>query len=166
MDAATRPSASYAQRIAFVSEMAARLHRYGTTAQRLEAAVTALSQRLDLECEAWSNPTGLILSFNDPGKPLGSSDTTRVILFCDVERPLRTPLARSFNRAVSRVLGQATASQNLPEEKVGSVNRLYAFAHRMGEAKKRFKRAHPMAYRYGRLLLGLLLLAWLVAPLL
>ncbi len=94
------------------------------------------------------------------------SDTTRVILFCDVERPLRTPLARSFNRAVSRVLGQATASQNLPEEKVGSVNRLYAFAHRMGEAKKRFKRAHPMAYRYGRLLLGLLLLAWLVAPLL
>jgi uncharacterized membrane protein YjjP (DUF1212 family) len=74
-----RPQASYAQRIAFVSEMAARLHRYGTTAQRLEAAITALSQRLDLECEAWSNPTGLILSFSDPGKALGSTDTTRVI---------------------------------------------------------------------------------------
>ena len=74
-----RPQASYAQRIAFVSEMAARLHRYGTTAQRLEATVTALSQRLDLECEAWSNPTGLILSFSAPGKPLGSTDTTRVI---------------------------------------------------------------------------------------
>lgn len=71
--------ASYAQRIAFVAEMAARLHRYGTTAQRLEAAITALSQRLDLECEAWSNPTGLILSFSDPRKPLGSTDTTRVI---------------------------------------------------------------------------------------
>jgi beta-hydroxylase len=94
------------------------------------------------------------------------SDTTRVILFCDVERPLRTPLARSFNRVVSRVLGQATASQNLPEEKVGSVNRLYAFAHRMGEAKKRFKRAHPSAYRYGRLVLVVALLAWLLAPLL
>jgi beta-hydroxylase len=94
------------------------------------------------------------------------SDTTRVILFCDVERPLRTALARSFNRAVSRVLGQATASQNLPEEEVGSVNRLYAFAHRMGEAKKRFKRAHPSAYRYGRLVLVVALLAWLLAPLL
>lgn len=88
MDAATRPTASYAQRIAFVSEMAARLHRYGTTAQRLEAAVTALSQRLDLECEAWSNPTGLILSFNDPGKPLGSSDTTRVIRLAPGENDL------------------------------------------------------------------------------
>ncbi|KAF1704365.1 threonine/serine ThrE exporter family protein [Pseudoxanthomonas suwonensis] len=75
----SRPQASYPQRIAFVAEMAERLHRYGTTAQRLEAAITALSQRLDLECEAWSNPTGLILSFSDPGKPLGSTDTTRVI---------------------------------------------------------------------------------------
>ena len=94
------------------------------------------------------------------------SDTTRVILFCDVARPLRTPLARSFNRAVSRVLGQATASQNLPEEKVGSVNRLYAFAHRMGEARKRFKRGYPKTYRYGRIVLGLLLVGWLVFPLL
>src|SRR5690606_21343436 len=77
--ASVHSQASYAQRIAFVAEMAARLHRYGTTAQRLEAAITALSQRLDLECEAWSNPTGLILSFSDPRKPLGSTDTTRVI---------------------------------------------------------------------------------------
>ena len=79
MDNASRPVASYAQRMAFVAEMAARLHRYGTTAQRLESAVIALAQRLGLECEPWSNPTGLILSFSDPSRPLGSSDTTRVI---------------------------------------------------------------------------------------
>jgi beta-hydroxylase len=93
------------------------------------------------------------------------SDTTRVILFCDVERPLRTALARSFNRAVSRVLGQATASQNLPEEKVGSVNRLYAFAHRMGEAKKRFKRYCPRCYRAIRVLALLAIAVWLLLPL-
>ncbi len=69
MDATARPAASYAQRIAFVSEISARLHRYGTTAQRLEATVMGLSQRLDLECEAWSNPTGLILSFSDRASP-------------------------------------------------------------------------------------------------
>lgn len=78
-DAATLPAATYAQRVAFVCEIAARLHRYGTTAQRLEAAVVALSQRLMLECEPWSNPTGLILSFADPTKAIGSSDITRVI---------------------------------------------------------------------------------------
>ena len=71
--------ATYAQRVAFVCEIAARLHRYGTTAQRLEAAIVALSQRLSLDCEPWSNPTGLILSFSDPTKAIGSSDITRVI---------------------------------------------------------------------------------------
>jgi uncharacterized membrane protein YjjP (DUF1212 family) len=71
--------ATYAQRVAFVSEIAGRLHSYGTTAQRLEAAVVALSQQLDLDCEPWSNPTGLILSFSDPTQAIGSSDITRVI---------------------------------------------------------------------------------------
>jgi beta-hydroxylase len=94
------------------------------------------------------------------------TEQTRVILFCDVERPLRTPLLRAINRVVSRVLGQATASQNVATEEVGAVNRLYALAHRMGEAKKRFKRARPKTYRYGRILIGLLALAWLLAPLL
>ena len=88
MDPASRPVASYAQRMAFVAEMAARLHRYGTTAQRLEAAIVALAQRLDLECEPWSNPTGLILSFSDPAKPLGSTDTTRVIRLSPGENDL------------------------------------------------------------------------------
>jgi uncharacterized membrane protein YjjP (DUF1212 family) len=72
-------SATYAQRIAFVCEMAGRLHSYGTTAQRLEGAVVALSQQLGLDCDPWSNPTGVILSFSDPTRPLGASDTTRVI---------------------------------------------------------------------------------------
>ncbi len=71
--------ATYAQRIAFVCEIAARLHRYGTTAQRLEGSILVLSARLGLDCEPWSNPTGLILSFSDPKRALGASDTTRVI---------------------------------------------------------------------------------------
>ncbi|KRG43584.1 hypothetical protein ARC20_09095 [Stenotrophomonas panacihumi] len=80
--------ASYAQRVAFVSEIASRLHSYGTTAQRLEAALIALSQQLDLDCEPWSNPTGVILSFSDPSKAIGSSDITRVIRLAPGENDL------------------------------------------------------------------------------
>jgi uncharacterized membrane protein YjjP (DUF1212 family) len=78
-NSASLSSASYAARINFVVELAERLHAYGTTAQRLEGAVTAVAQRLKLECEPWSNPTGMILTFSDPQRPLGDSDTTRVI---------------------------------------------------------------------------------------
>ncbi|MDQ1120289.1 MULTISPECIES: threonine/serine ThrE exporter family protein [Pseudoxanthomonas] len=80
--------ATYAQRIAFVCEIAARLHRYGTTAQRLEGSILALSAQLGLDCEPWSNPTGMILSFSDPKRALGASDTTRVIRLAPGENDL------------------------------------------------------------------------------
>jgi uncharacterized membrane protein YjjP (DUF1212 family) len=71
--------ASYAARIAFMVELAERLHAYGTTAQRLEGAINAVASKLHLGCEPWSNPTGMILTFSDPERPPGESDTTRVI---------------------------------------------------------------------------------------
>ena len=72
-------TASYAARIAFVAELAERLHGYGTTAQRLEGALVSVAQKLGLDCEPWSSPTGIILSFSDPRRPPGESDTTRVL---------------------------------------------------------------------------------------
>ena len=72
-------NASYADRIAFMVELAERLHLYGTTAQRLEAALLMVAERLRLECEPWSSPTALILSFSDPQRLPGASDTTRVV---------------------------------------------------------------------------------------
>lgn len=72
-------AAGYAERIAFVVELAQHLHAYGTTAQRLEGSITAASKQLGLDCEAWVNPTGMILSFSDPLQAPGASDTTRVI---------------------------------------------------------------------------------------
>lgn len=81
-------SATYAQRVAFVTAIAGRLHSYGTTAQRLEAAVVALSHQLGLDCEPWSNPTGIILSFSDPTKAIGSSDITRVVRLAPGENDL------------------------------------------------------------------------------
>lgn len=72
-------ASGFAERIAFVIDLAEHLHAYGTTAQRLEGAIQAVSRRLGLACEAWVNPTGMILSFSDPGLPAGVSDTTRVI---------------------------------------------------------------------------------------
>jgi uncharacterized membrane protein YjjP (DUF1212 family) len=69
----------FAERIAFVVEVAEHLHANGTTAQRLEGAIEAVSQKMGLDCEPWVNPTGMILSFSDPTRPAGESDTTRVI---------------------------------------------------------------------------------------
>ena len=97
------PQESYAARIAFVVELAEHLHAYGTTGPRLEAALEMVAQQLGLECEPWTNPTGMVLSFSDPMRPPGDSDTTRVIRMspgdndlgrlCDVDRIAEDVLA-------------------------------------------------------------------------
>lgn len=86
------------------------------------------------------------------------TDVTRVILFCDVERPLHTAPMRWINRGVSSLLGRATATQNLEHERVGVVNRLYGFAHAVGVQRKRFKRATPLGYRATKIVLAALVL--------
>jgi uncharacterized membrane protein YjjP (DUF1212 family) len=70
---------SYRDRIGFVVELATRLHGYGTTAERLEGAVRLVARRLGLRCSAWSNPTGIILSFSDAAIDSALLDTTQVI---------------------------------------------------------------------------------------
>lgn len=71
-------SAPWRDRIAFLTELAERLHAYGTTAQRLEGALLGVAARLHVECEPWVNPTGMILTFRDPDDP-NTNDITRVI---------------------------------------------------------------------------------------
>lgn len=53
------------------------------------------------------------------------TDVTRVILFCDIERPLHTRFMRWLNRAVSTHVVKVSATQNVPTEPVGALNRLY-----------------------------------------
>src|SRR5690606_3188715 len=71
--------ADYAARVGFVVELAEHLHAYGTTAQRLEGAIVAVSGELGLDCEPMVHPTGMVMSFSDPRRPVGLSDITRVI---------------------------------------------------------------------------------------
>src|SRR5690606_35249439 len=90
------PQEAYAARIAFLVELAEHLHMYGTTGPRLEAAIEMVAEKLGLECEPWTNPTGMVLSFSDPLRPAGDSDGPRVLRLppadnalgrvCDVDR--------------------------------------------------------------------------------
>lgn len=76
--AAADSLAPYLVRIDFLIELARRLHMYGTSAQRLEGAVSQVARRLRIEADVWSNPTGMILSFPDPERGPAYS-MTRVI---------------------------------------------------------------------------------------
>ncbi len=98
------------------------------------------------------------------------TDVTRVILFCDIERPLRTRFMRWLNRAVSTHVVKVSATQNVPTEPVGALNRVYGkvihpVIGRVGESFKALKqknRALANSVKYG-LIAGILYLIFVWA---
>ncbi len=88
------------------------------------------------------------------------SDQDRLIFFCDVERPLRPHWLGGLNRLVGGVLGRATATQNLPSDRVGVVNRLYGGVHWMKQLARRIKQFNRPLYKVLKLglIFGLLYL--------
>ncbi|EIL87811.1 threonine/serine exporter ThrE family protein [Rhodanobacter sp. 115] len=73
-------SAALNTRIAFLVELARRLHKYGTSAPRLEMAISGVAQRLGLIAEVWSSPTAIIISFADQGQgEEGLAQVTQVV---------------------------------------------------------------------------------------
>jgi beta-hydroxylase len=88
------------------------------------------------------------------------TDVTRIILLCDIERPLRFRAMQAFNRWVSKHIVTASATQNTEDEPVGALNRFYSkvyhpIAARVNGAAKSLKQRNRPLYRtlqYGMVL--------------
>ena len=74
------------------------------------------------------------------------TDVQRLILFCDVERPLTNALARAVNRWIGQPFARAAATQNLPGEKVGFLNKLFGYVYQIRLLGKRIKAWNRTVY--------------------
>ena len=74
------------------------------------------------------------------------TDTDRLILFCDVERPLRNRLLTRFNHWMERTVVRATQTENVPGDKVGLLNRIFGWAYYVRLPGKALKRWNKYAY--------------------
>lgn len=91
------------------------------------------------------------------------SDTTRTILFCDIERPLRYRWAQAFNRWFSRVFMTAASSPNQDGDQTGLVNRLFYISWLMGQYRRRLKAWNRTVYQILRILLIVAIVALFIA---
>jgi len=108
---------------------------------------------VDGEPHSWRD--GEVLMFDETyiHRAENATDQARVILFCDIARPLRTPVVRALNRLVSRHVMKVTASNNLAAEKIGAVNRLSGRLYAVRRFQKRLKETHRGLYFAGSYLL-------------
>jgi beta-hydroxylase len=92
-----------------------------------------------------------------------TTDQQRVILFCDVERPLYFAPVRWFNRLFARIVMTASATQNVEGEPVGALNKFFFYAYKLRLWGKALKARSRPTYYIGKWALILGLLYWLFA---
>jgi len=68
-----------------------------------------------------------------------TTDHSRIILFLDVRRPVKLALVDAINSLFSRFIMAASATKNLPGDKVGLINRLFAPIYQIRIVGKKIK---------------------------
>ncbi len=93
------------------------------------------------------------------------TDQTRVILMCDLERPLRSRAMAWINHHVSNFMGAITASPNEASEPTGAINRLFSALRANRARSQGFKQRHRKLFKTAKVVGGVALL-WvlLLAP--
>jgi beta-hydroxylase len=74
------------------------------------------------------------------------TDEPRIILFCDVERPLNNPVSRAVSRFVNRHILKLTSTKNEDGEKVGAANKAFGGIYQVRLLTKRVKAYNERLY--------------------
>jgi beta-hydroxylase len=78
---------------------------------------------------------------------LNGTDQNRLILFCDIERPMRYRWAQAINRWLGRTMMTAAASPNETGDETGGINKLFRFVWIAGQYRRKVKRfSKPLYY--------------------
>ena len=102
---------------------------------------------VDGNAYSWRDGEDLLFDETFIHSAANDTDVTRIILFCDVERPLRTPVMRALNRLFARHIMRAASTQNFDTEPVGLLNRIYAVFGHSSDFLGRLKRKNRTAFR-------------------
>ena len=116
---------------------------------------------VDGERHSWRDGQGVVFDETFIHWAINGSESDRVILFCDVERPMRYRWMGAFNRWFGRTVMTAAASPNETGDQVGLVSKLFRISFYAGQYRRRFKAWNKTAYNITRVLLVIALAAFI-----
>jgi beta-hydroxylase len=124
--------------------------------------------RIFIDGEPYSWREGEDLLFDETYLHYAENTTSddRIILFCDVERPLHTRAMTALNRWVSSHIVNQSATQNEEGEHVGWINRIFGYVYQVRLAGKQMKAWNKRVYYAVKyLLIGGIVAAFLTTAL-
>ena len=113
---------------------------------------------------SWRDGQGVIFDETFIHWAENASDSDRLILFCDVERPMRFGWMQAVNRWLGRTMMTAAASPNESGDQTGLVSKLFRVSYVMGQYRRRYKAWNKTAYKATKvaLIVGLAALVYYI----
>ena len=113
---------------------------------------------VDGETYWWKDGEGVLFDETFLHRAQNGTDEDRLILFCDVERPLRFAPLRWFNHLVGATLMRGLRTRNVPGEEIGAVSKLFSLIYPIRVFGKRVKNTSKPLYYISKYAIVLLVL--------
>lgn len=102
---------------------------------------------VDGETYSWRDGESVVFDETYVHEAHNKTDANRIILFCDVERPLKWHWAEAFNRWFGRVVMSAASSPNDGGDQTGAINKLTHAHWVIDQKRKQFKAWNRTVYK-------------------
>ncbi|CAM4298196.1 lipid A hydroxylase LpxO [Bordetella muralis] len=108
---------------------------------------------VDGEPYSWRDGESVVFDETYVHEAHNRSDANRIILFCDIERPLKWRWAEAFNRWFGRVVMSAASSPNDGGDQTGAINKLTHAHWVIDQKRKQFKAWNRTVYKIAKVVL-------------
>src|SRR5690554_307292 len=101
---------------------------------------------VDGEDYSWRDGKAVIFDETFIHSAHNKTEHNRIILFCDVERPMKWKLAQATNRFFKKIAVAASASTNEEGENLGVLNKLFSYVYLVRLQTKKLKKTNRTLY--------------------
>jgi len=105
---------------------------------------------VDGERYSWRDGESVVFDETYVHEAHNKSESNRIILFCDVERPLKWRWAEAFNRWFGKTVMSAASSPNDASDQTGAINKLTHLHWQFDQKRKAFKAWNRDAYKVAK----------------
>ena len=120
--------------------------------------------RVDGKPYSWRDGEGVVFDETYIHWAANETNHDRIILFCDLERPMKYRWATALNHAVARTLLHAGASPNQEGDRTGGVNKIFKYAYAIRHISKKLKTRNRKLYYATKWTLFAVILAAIFVP--
>jgi beta-hydroxylase len=116
---------------------------------------------VDGQSYAWKDGDDVIFDETYVHYAENKTNIDRIILFCDIERPVKTMFGRGWNKFFGWFIMAAAVSPNMGEDKTGNINKVFKYVYSirlLGKRIKAYNRNLYYAVKYALMLLILYLI--------